>query len=223
MRKTLFLWLTAGLLGSLPAGAFAGGGVDADLGEEFVGGDDTRLFHAIVARYFEAETADVSRLGARWTDPDDLAVGLFVAGRAGQPPASVFDLRRRHPSWWDVGVACGLPADAWFVPVTKPPGPPYGRAYGHWQKLRDERVPLPALDDGQTRDLVAVRLLHEYFGVPVETAMSWRAGGRDVRALAVAEYRQRHAGKPGSAPAADKGRGRDDPGKRDPAATRGGR
>ncbi len=205
MRAGLRALVAAGLLAAaLPAAARTG--ADAALPEAAAAGEEP-LFVAIAARYFDRDAAAVARLAARWSDPDDLAVGLFVAARSARAPERVFALRERAGSWWEVGVACGLPADDWFVPVTRDPGPPYGKAYGHWRKLRDGGAPFPGLADPQARDLVAVRLLHEYFGVAPETAMSWRAGGRDVRALAVAEYRKRHGAAP-SAPAGPDGKKR---------------
>ena len=48
------------------------------------------------------------------------------------------------------------------------------------------------LNDRQVRDLVSVRMAHEYYGVSPEVAMNWRRGGCDVRTMMTREYRTRH-------------------------------
>ena len=62
------------------------------------------------------------------------------------------------------------------------------------------------LSDADVRNLVAVRVLHEYYGVSVEMAMEWRASGRNLRALVADQYRTRH-GKPNKAATAGKSSG----------------
>ena len=48
------------------------------------------------------------------------------------------------------------------------------------------------LSDRQVRDLVAVRMAHEYYGVAPEVAMDWRRGGSDVALIMTREYHTRH-------------------------------
>ncbi len=165
---------------------------DVDFGAEYRGADDARLFLAVLARHHARDAAELARLATRVTDPDELATLLFVADRAARPAAEVLALRARGQSWWETGGRLGLPVEVWFPPVRYDPGPPFNRPYADWRRLRETREPFPGLDDGQARDLVVVRLLSEYFGAPTETAMAWRAGGRDARILAAAEYRRRH-------------------------------
>ena len=54
------------------------------------------------------------------------------------------------------------------------------------------------LADADIRNLMAVRMLHEYYGVSAEVAMQWRSSGGDLRTLMAGEYNKRH-GKPAHA------------------------
>ena len=103
-------------------------------------------------------------------------------------------------SWWDIGLRLGVPVEARFVPVKKDPGPPYGKAYGHWQKNGKKSSGKMNLSDADAQNLVAVRMLHEYYGVSVEVAMEWRSSGRDLKKITAGEYRNRH-GKKDKSPA----------------------
>jgi hypothetical protein len=97
-------------------------------------------------------------------------------------------------SWFDVGVRVGVPVDAWYVPVTVEPGPPYGKAYGYWRKHKKDPHYAVRLSDRQCRDLVAVRMAHDYYGVSPQVAMDWRRNGTKVNVIMTREYRARHHG-----------------------------
>ena len=202
----LFVLVAAAALTGAPARA----GLDIDLGATIRFGDDTELYFAISSRYFGQEPRVVQNWAARYGDPDDLAVALYICKRSGRDLDAVFSLRRRGMSWSAVAIKAGLPVDVWFVAVQRDPGPPYGKAYGHWKNHKRNSRHVVVLSDADVRNLVAVRVLHEYYGVSVEMAMEWRASGRNLRALVADQYRTRH-GKPSKAATAGKSSGK--PGK----------
>ncbi len=192
------------LLGAaLAPSAYAG--VDVDLGASFPVGDNGRLFFNISSRYFDFQPAVVEHWGVRYTNPDDRAVSLFIAKESGRSPDVIFALRRQGLSWWDVGLRTGVPVDAWFVPLPHDPGPPYGKAYGHWRKHRENPHYMVVLPDADCRNLVAARMAHDYYGVPMDEAMRWRASGRNVRDIMVREYDSRHGRGGGGHQQADRG------------------
>lgn len=183
----------------LPA-TTASAGFDIDFGAQIRLNDQADIFLAVSSRYFGHDRAVVDSIAVRYRDPDDLAVSLFLARHAGQSPERIFRLRRQGLSWWDISVRFGLPVDIWFVQVRRDPGPPYGKAYGHWKKHKRDRAIPVVLTDVDARHLVAVRMIHEYYGVPVETAMEWRSAGRGLSVLVSEEYRRRHGGKRAAGP-----------------------
>lgn len=178
-------------------GSPARGGLDIDFSAaaHVALDDDTDLFFAINSRYFDRDHARVADLGRRYRNPDDLSVLLFLARHSRRDAAEIAVLRAKGLTWWEVGLRIGVPADVFFVRVARDPGPPYGKAYGHWKQHRHSKRAF-VLSDAEVRDLVAVRMIHEYYGVPVEVAMSRRAAGGDLRVLMNAEYRERHGKGP---------------------------
>jgi hypothetical protein len=129
----------------------------------------------------------------RYGNPDDLAVAFFLSDRCGRSPEWVFSARREGVGWFEIGSRCELPYDAWFVPVSRDPGPPYGKAYGYWKKHRQNPKSARRISDDDCRRLVGVRMAHEYYGVPAETAMAWGTARGDVRAVMTEEYRSRRS------------------------------
>lgn len=184
-------------------------GTDVSFGAAVPVGDDANLFLSISSRYFDRDQRVIADWGRRfYPDPDDLAVALFLSRHCDKDPEFFFGLRQQGLGWFEISNRCRVPVDVYFVPVARDPGPPYGKAYGHWKKYKHDRKHVVVLDDGDIRNLVAVRMVHEYYGVPVEVAMQWRSTGHDVRKVMNSEYRQRHTEK-GARGAGDDERGKD--------------
>jgi len=167
-------------------------GVDMSFGINAPIGDDGNLFFSISSRYFDREPRMVDDWSRRFRNPDDLTAFLFICSRTRVAPDVVWRYRSMGSSWYDVGVRVGIPVEVWYVPVARDPGPPYGKAYGHWKRHKSDPGYRMRLTDREVRDLVAVRMAHEYYGVNPEVAMSWRRDGTDVRKIMTREYRNRH-------------------------------
>lgn len=199
IRTILPAVLAGGLcLLATTSSALARPGVDVDLGLSVPMGDSGRLWLDIASRHYDYQPAAVQQWSVRYSNPDDLAVALFLSKTSGRDPEVIFSLRSQRYSWWEVGARVGVPVDAWYVPVERDPGPPYGKAYGYWKKHRSDPHYRVVLTDRQARDLVAVRMAHGYYGVPAETAMEWRRENRNVRDMMVVEYEKRHGHGGGS-------------------------
>lgn len=179
------------------AAAPASAGFDIDFGASINLGDDADLYLHISSRYFDRDRAFVKRYARRYDHPDDLAVALYLSKCSGRSADRIFSLRRNGLSWWEISVRLGQPMDIWFVRVRRDPGPPYGKAYGYWKKHKRDRTHTVVLGDADIRNLVAVRMIHEYYDVPVEVAMEWRSSGRSLPSIMSGEYHNRR-GKPGS-------------------------
>ncbi|HEX4825338.1 MAG TPA: hypothetical protein VFV19_13620 [Candidatus Polarisedimenticolaceae bacterium] len=196
--KSLGRWLMSGAIAAsvftaLPSAAHAG--VDIAFGAAAPIGDNGQLFVSISSNYFNREPHVVADWSQRFTDPDDLSVFLHICSHTRVSPEMVYSYRRQGMPWFDVGMRVGVPVDTWFVPVQGDPGPPYGKAYGYWrQHQRDPRYVMH-ISDHQCRDLVAVRMAHDYYHVTPQVAMDWRREGRDTREMMNREYRSRHHGE----------------------------
>jgi hypothetical protein len=202
--KKQHVFRAAGLLGLLALAAIGpvSAGLDVDFGAAVRLDDSTDLYFRMSSRYFDQDRATVTRWAGYYHDPDDLAVALFLHRHSGRSLDELYALRhQRGLTWWEIGVRFGVPVDVWYVPVGHDPGPPYGKAYGYWKKHGRNRARTVVLSDAECRDLVALRVAHEYFGVPVDVAVAWRSEG-NLRDVMSAEYRKRHGGRQGAAASA---------------------
>ncbi|HEX6852568.1 MAG TPA: hypothetical protein VF139_14325 [Candidatus Polarisedimenticolaceae bacterium] len=194
MKRLLVVTIFVVALVAAPARA----GLDVSFGANVPVGDDANLFFSISSRYFDRDVRVIEDWGRRYyPNPDDLSVALYLDRYCGKGPEFYFGLRRQGLGWFEISNRCNVQPDVFFVPVQRDPGPPYGKAYGYWKKHKQDPRHAIVLKDADVRNLVAVRMAHEYYGVPVETAMQWRSSGRDVRSVMTGEYKKRH-GKGGS-------------------------
>jgi hypothetical protein len=179
-------------------------GVDINFGASVQLNDRSDLYFSISSNYFNRDRDTLERWGAQFRDPDDLAVALFISGHSERALGEIWKLRhQRRMTWWEISAHYGMSIDVWFVNVKHDPGPPYGKAYGHYKKHKQKHKQKHKHDDHATivltdfdvRNLVAVRVAHEYYGVSIETAMEWRIDGTNLRDLMSDQYEKRH-GKP---------------------------
>jgi hypothetical protein len=191
MSQRLTRILAALALAAFSAVAPVRAGRDVDFGAN-AGVGDANVFFSISSRYFDRDVRVVQDWNRRFPQPDDLAVALHLARHCDRGPEFFASLRRAGVGWFEISNRCNVAPDVFFVDVDREPGPPYGKAYGYWKKHKRDPKARFVLTDRQVRDLVAVRMAHEYYGVPVNVAMDWRRGGRDVGFVMVSQYHARH-------------------------------
>lgn len=153
-------------------------------------------FHVAVANYYRVPEREVIILRERRIPDDEIPVALFIAQRAAVRPATIVDLRLRGNSWWDISVHFGLEPDVYYVPVAVTPGPPYGKAYGHYKKPRN-RWNTIVLSDADIVNLVQLRFLSDHYHVPPERIIELRRDQGDFVAIHVEVSGRRSAGAKG--------------------------
>lgn len=169
----------------------ASAAVDISFGARAPVGDGN-LFFSISSRYFDRDPRIVNDWSRRFRNPDDLAVFFYLVQHSRMSPEQVYALRTRGMSWYDVGLRCGIPFNAWYVTVNRAPGGRYSKPYRDYDRYRQNPRYARRLSDREIRDLVAVRMAHEYYGVSPETAMDWRRSGSNVQVIMTREYHNRH-------------------------------
>ena len=65
---------------------------------------------------------------------EELPVVFFLAHKAGVKSSVIINLRLRGKSWFEISSHYNLSPDIYFIDLKTNPGPPYGKAYGHYKK-----------------------------------------------------------------------------------------
>lgn len=176
--------------------------------------DDEWFLHLAVNNYGYPRTVIepvVPRL--RYVEAD-LPVVLFLAHQSGRPVDFIVNLRSEGLGWSVIFTRVGVPYDVLFVGIDRDPGPPYGKAWGHWKKQRKHFRP----SDDVICGLVNVQTAHRVTGLSSFDVARARGHGKSFASV-VAEKkgRPRHDGSSGKgnggAPGAKKGGGHGKEGK----------
>jgi hypothetical protein len=140
-------------------------------------------FHVAVANYYHVPEREVIVIRERRIPDDEIPVALFIARQAGVPWTSVVDMRLRGASWWDISVRLGVSPDVYYIPVAVAPGPPYGRALGHYKNKHRKQWSTIVLSDADVVNLVELRFLSEHYHVAPERIIELRGKDRDFVAI----------------------------------------
>lgn len=192
MKKTALLaaFLAACLAAAPPAAA---GTLAASL--DFLWkpdpGNDTQVFLHVANTAFQPPRDQVRTVYPLLRTPEtDFPILAFLASEAHVSLSAVWDLRSKGVPWAQVMVKLNVPPERIFVPLQRrEPGPPYGKAYGHWKKHPKEGV---AVTDDDVFYWVNVQSQAKYFGVPAETVVGWRESGPTWKSVAGSQYRGKH-------------------------------
>lgn len=161
----------------------------------------------VYSEYYRVQPAVVVDLERRRLPEDDVSVLLFLSQQSGMAPAMILKWRAAGDSWWVITQRLRLdPVAVYYVPVPDHvrPGPPYGRAYGHYRKhpqgkqkkssLREaaEQRQAFVFDDDDIRNLVQLRLVSGHYGYRAEEVMQRRERGELFNRMIRTEYERKH-------------------------------
>ncbi len=134
-------------------------------------------FHLAIGDYYHVPESRVVYVRDHYRIPDEeLPVVFYVASRARVDPKVLIDLRiRNRMSWLDITFHYGLTPEIYYVPVARV-GPPYGKAYGYYKKHKNNYKRVMLVDD-DVINLVNLRFMSEYHGIPPERVMEMRGKG----------------------------------------------
>jgi len=166
--------------------------------------DNQFLLHLAVGNYGYPRRVIEPVLPRLHSIEDDLPVVLFLASASGRPVEFIVGLRSKSLSWSVIFTRVGVPYDLLFVGMDRDPGPPYGKAWGHWKKTPKKLT----LSDGDIVGLVDIQTGHRVTGLSALDLARARGKGTSVAVL-VADKK----GRPHRAEAGDKGAGHGKAGK----------
>lgn len=165
MKKRVIATVLAGcLFGTVNA-------TDFDIG---ISGSDRGItgFAFSIGDYYHVPEREVVMIGHS-IPRDELSVVYFLSRHSHRDAHYIRDLRLRGLSWWDISIRLGLdPYILYVVDSRRHSGPPYGKAYGYYEKGKKHR-----LRDHEIVELVNVRFISDYHRVNVDDVIDRRRKG----------------------------------------------
>jgi hypothetical protein len=192
-RVFLGLILLCGM--PIPQAAHAGVNFDFLFSANSVTDDNQFYLNLAVSNYGYPRTVIEPVLPRVRYVEQDLPVILFLANVSGRPVDAIVDLRYQGLGWSVIFSRVGVPYDVLFVDLDRDPGPPYGKAWGHWKKNPKRCI----LSDGDIVNLVNVQVGHRVSGMSVYDVARARSGGKSI-ATVVADKKGRPHGNANHSP-----------------------
>lgn len=194
INRWRLLACAAGILFILTAsGGLARAEVSYDVTVGLNVGDDARIFLNVTNDHFAPPQREATAIVRRCRHPeDDYPVVLFLSHASGVPPGKVLDLRLQGLSWADVMFRLRVGPNILFARLDRDPGPPYGKAWGHYKKhKKGGRI---ALSDGDIIGLAKLQIAARHYGVDPRIIVSERGKGVSIEQFTAAKHRGKGKG-----------------------------
>ena len=179
MRHTSSRWLISvlmTLLVGLATGAMAASSFEFLFSASHAS-DDREVFLGLTVQSYGTDRDTIERtLPHLHHVRAELPVVLFLAAESGRSLHDIVRMRAHGRSWEVIFGRLGVSLDVLFRGVHKDPGPPYGKAWGHWKK----RSGTLHLSDSDIGAWVEIQIGHRVAGVSAYDLAVGVGGGRSV-------------------------------------------
>jgi len=143
----------------------------------------TAEFYLAIGNHFQVSTKQIAVCKQNKIPDEDMPVVFFLARRAHVTPQKIIDLRLSGRTWMEIAANFRLTAEAFYVAIQKPAGPPYGKAYGHYQNKPKKKWKNIKLTDDEITNLVNLRFIANYYGYTPDEVVKMREQGKSFKAI----------------------------------------
>jgi hypothetical protein len=141
--------------------------------------DGISSFHLAIGEFYRVPEQQMTIVRERNIPDEEMPVVFFLAGRADVKPETIIKMRLGGNTWMAISAHYGLTAEAYYVPVTVDPGPPYGKAYGHFKNRDRNKWKTISLSDDDIINLVNLKFISDYYQCPADDVIKQRSNGKN--------------------------------------------
>ncbi len=173
--------------------------VDFDIAAGMSLSDDTRLFVNLSNNHYGPNPDVALTVLRKVPNPgNDFPVLLFLAAESGKSIEILWSMRRSGLTWAEVQFRAGVPTARIFAGLDNDPGPPYGKAWGHWKNKGKGKGHTSGvhLSDTEFVNLVKVQITSKHFGLSPHEVIRAQSSGKKVEAFAREHHYNRGGKKP---------------------------
>lgn len=139
--------------------------------------DGIKSFYLAIGEHYNVPEKQVVVVKEKRISDEELPVVFFLAKRAAVAPDVIIKLRHSGKSWMEITNDFGLNAGIFYVPVSGNPGPPYGKAYGHFRKRDRSDWGHIWLSDDDVVNFVNLRFISEQYNYSPDEVIKMRQNG----------------------------------------------
>ncbi|MEW5796794.1 MAG: hypothetical protein AB1772_10595 [Candidatus Zixiibacteriota bacterium] len=205
----LLTYLGIAAIGLTLAASNARSGVDIGLSADDGG---IRSFYLAIGDHYRVPEREVVVVRERSIPDDQLPVVFFLARYAKVEPGVIVKLRLSGQSWMDIALHYHLSPEIFYVQFDHDPGPPFGKAWGHYKKRDRGEWGKIRLADADIVNVVNLKFVSEHYGCTPAEVVKMRAKGDNFVSIHKQVKANKGQGKKSSSAVADsdnaKGKGK---------------
>jgi len=139
--------------------------------------DGLKGFYLAIGEHYQVAEKEVVVVRERNVPDEELPVVFFLAGHAHVEPGVIVKLRLGGRSWMDIALHYKLSPEIFYVAFDRDPGPPYGKAWGHFKKRDRAQWGSIRLVDVEIVNIVNLKFMAEKYGYAPAEIVKMRARG----------------------------------------------
>ena len=139
--------------------------------------DGIKSFYLAIGEQYRVPEKEIIVVREKNIPDNELPVVFFIASRAHVEPGVVVKLRGEGKSWIDITLHFGLSPAIYYVAFEKDPGPPYGKAWGHYKKHKREEWKSIRLGDDDIVNFVNIKFMCDRHGYTPDQVIKLRDRG----------------------------------------------
>jgi hypothetical protein len=170
--------------------------------------DGIKGFYLAIGEHYQVPEKQIVAVKEKSIPDDEMAVVFYLARRADVDPGVIIKMRLGGKSWMDITFHYGLTAEIFYVPVTTDPGPPYGKAYGHFKKKKQNQWGSISLNDTEIVNFVNLKFISDYYQCPADDVIKMRQNGKNFVDINTEVKKNKQKKKDQSAKRADQDSGK---------------
>lgn len=140
--------------------------------------DGLKDFHLAIGEHYQSPQKEIVVVRRQVAD-EELPVAFIIASAAGVDVPAVVKLRVGGKSWMEISLHFDLSPSVFYVPLARDPGPPYGKAYGHFKDKAGKKSKKVRLTDTEIIDWANLRFLSEFHHCSPDEIVKSRQSGHN--------------------------------------------
>ncbi|MCH7947468.1 MAG: hypothetical protein IIC66_06680 [candidate division Zixibacteria bacterium] len=215
-----FMKVLSALLLTFLMTAAAGNAADVSFGLS-ADQDGLKSFYLSVGEHYKAPESEIMVIRKHNIPDDEMPVVFFISRHGDVDAGLVVKLRSEGKSWFEISAHFGLSPEVFYVSFERDPGPPYGKAWGHYKNKKRKDWHKIHLSDGDVVNFVNIKFMSERYGYSPDEIVKMRGKKQGFVNLNAKVKKHKHdkqkkaklqanSNKPGkTAPAKNKSKGKD--------------
>ena len=137
--------------------------------------DGLRSFYLSIGEHYDAPEKEIIIVRKHNIPDDEMPVVFFISRHGNVDAGLVVKLRSEGKSWFEISAHFGLSPELYYVSFERDPGPPYGKAWGHYKNKKRKDWAKIHLSDGDVVNFVNIKFMSERYGYTPDEIVKMRS------------------------------------------------